>query len=80
MTETLWDFIQWYGTIAILGAFGLAMFGVFAWAGNVFMILNLSGALALVISGLFKRSWHNVVFYLIWGIITAINYFHWLGK
>ncbi len=75
MTETLWDFIQWYGTIAILGAFGLAMFGVFPWVGNVFMILNLSVALALVISGLFKRSWHNVVFYFLWGTITAINYF-----
>ncbi len=75
MTETLWNFIEWYGTIAILGAFGLAMFGVIHWASNIFMILNLSGATALVIPGIFRRSWHIVVFYLIWGLITAIKYF-----
>ena len=75
MTETFWNFIEWYGTIAVLGAFGLAMFHVVPWMGNMFMILNLSGALALVIAGLFKRSWHAFVFYLIWGAITTIQYF-----
>ena len=76
MTETLWDFIQWYGTIAVLGAFGLAVFSVIPWAGSVFMILNLSGAGALFISGLFKRNWYTVIFYLIWGTIAAIQYFN----
>ncbi len=75
MTETLLNFIQWYGTIAILGAFGLAMFAVIPWAGSVFMIMNLSGALALVITGLLKRSWYEVIFYLIWLAITGIKYF-----
>jgi hypothetical protein len=75
MTETFWDFIGWYGTIAILGAFGFALFNVFPWGGNVFMILNLSGAIALVISGILRRTWHTVVFYLIWGIMVALKYF-----
>jgi hypothetical protein len=76
MTETLWDFIGWYGTIAVLGAFALCMFGVLPWGGSVFMIANLSGAAALVIANLIKRNWYVVVFYLIWGIVTAMKYFN----
>lgn len=76
MTETLWDFIGWYGTIAILGAFALCMFNILPWGGQVFMIANLSGAVALVIANLIKRNWYTTVFYLIWGIITAIKYFN----
>ena len=77
MFEILSNFIEWYGTIAILGAFALIMFHVIAFQGPMFYILNLSGAAALVIGSAFKRHlWNNVIFYLVWGIITAILYFH----
>jgi hypothetical protein len=76
MLEVLGNFIEWYGTIAILGSYGLIMFHVIPFQGNMFYILNLSGAIALVIGSAFKRHlWHNMVFYLVWGIITALVYF-----
>jgi len=76
MISTLGSFIEWYGTIAILGAFGLSMFGVIPFQGTMFYILNLSGAIALVIGGGFKQSWHSTVFYFLWGVITALVYFN----
>jgi len=80
MIEVLGNFVEWYGTIAVLGAYGLTMFHVIPFQGKIFYILNFSGAIALVIGGAFKRNlWNNVVFYLVWGIITSILMFHLLG-
>jgi hypothetical protein len=75
MLETLGNFIAWYGTIAVLGAFGLSMFGVIPFQGTMFYILNLSGAIALLVGNGFKRDFHWAIFFLIWGVITAIIYF-----
>ena len=80
MIEVLGNFVEWYGTIAVLGAYGLTMFHVIPFQGKIFYILNFSGAIALVIGGAFKRNlWNNVVFYLVWGIITSILMFHLVG-
>jgi hypothetical protein len=77
MLEVFGNFVEWYGTIAVLGAYGLTMFHVIPFQGSMFYILNLSGAIALVIGGAFKRHlWNNVVFYIVWGGITALLYFH----
>ena len=77
MFEVVSNFIEWYGTIAILGAYGLSLYHVIAFEGTLFFIMNLSGAAALVIGSAFKRNlWNNVVFYAIWGVITSLVYFH----
>ncbi len=81
MLEVLGNFVGWFGTITVLATYGLALFGALPFGGEIFLLANLTGAIALVIGGAFKRDmWHNVVFYLIWAIITAIVYFnpfHW---
>ena len=81
MLEVFGNFVEWFGTIAVLGAYGLTMFHAIPFQSKMFYIMNLSGAVALVIGGTFKRAlWNNVIFYTIWAIITAIvffNPFHW---
>lgn len=77
MFEILSNFIEWYGTIAVLAAYGLAMFHVIPFQSPIFYLMNLSGAIALVIGSAFKRHlWNNVVFYVVWGTITGLVYFH----
>lgn len=76
MLEVLGNFIAWYGTITVLGAYGLSMFSVIPFQGSMFYILNLSGALALFVGNIFKRDFHWSVFFLIWSIITALLYFN----
>jgi hypothetical protein len=76
MLEVVGSFIEWYGTIAILSAYGLTMFHVIPFQSNMFYIMNLSGAIALVIGSAFKRHlWHNMIFYFVWAAITALVYF-----
>jgi hypothetical protein len=55
MFEILSNFIEWYGTIAVLGAYGLAMFHVIPFQSPIFYMMNLSGAIALVVGSAFKR-------------------------
>jgi hypothetical protein len=77
MLEVFGNFIGWFGTITVLGTYGLTLFGVLPFGGNVFLVANLTGAIALVIGGAFKRDmWHNVIFYFIWGALTALVYFN----
>ena len=76
MLEVFGNFIEWYGTIAVLGAYGLTMFHLIPFQGPMFYLLNFSGAIALVIGSAFKRHlWNNVVFYLVWAVITGLLYF-----
>ncbi len=77
MLEIFFNFVEWYGTITILGAYGLTMFHVIPFQSTMFYIMNLSGAIALVIGSAFKRNlWNNVFFYVVWGVITSLVYFH----
>ena len=77
MFEVFSNFIEWYGTIAILACYGLTLFHVIPFQGKIFYIGNLSGALALVIGSAFKRNlWSNVMFYFIWAILTALVLFN----
>lgn len=82
MFEIFFNFVEWFGTIAILGAYGLSLFHVLPFGGKAFMIMNLAGSVSLVIGGAFKRTmWNNVVFYLLWAIITVLVFFnplHWV--
>ena len=81
MFEVVSNFIEWFGTIAILGAYGLSLYKIIPFGSTPFFILNLSGAAALVIGSAFKRNlWNNVVFYLIWGVLTALVFFHVFGR
>ncbi len=76
MLEVFGNFVGWFGTITVLGTYGLTLFGVLKFGSDPFLIANLAGSITLVIGGAFKRDmWHNVVFYLIWGVLTALVYF-----
>lgn len=77
MLEIIFSFVEWYGIISILGAYGMTMFNVIPFQSPLFYILNLTGSIGLVIGSAFKRHlWHNLVFYFIWAVITSIVYFN----
>ena len=76
MLEVFGNFVGWFGTITVLGTYGLTLFGALKFGSDIFLLANLAGAIALVIGGAFKRDmWHNVIFYFIWAILTALVYF-----
>ncbi len=62
----------WYGTAAILLAYGLVSFELISANGTVFQLLNLSGALGIIIISVRKNVKQSVVLNVIWAIVALI--------
>lgn len=75
MFQSIGSFIEWYGAVAVLVAYGLAIFGVIPFMGGVFAILNMAGAAVVLIGSMFGRNFQWSIFYLLWGALTALVYF-----
>lgn len=61
----------WYGMVAIVGAYALVSFDILQPDGLAYQLLNLSGALGLMIISLVKKVRQTVVLNLFWGGIAV---------
>lgn len=62
----------WYGILAILAAYLLVSFGIVAANSLLFQLLNLTGALGIIIISLHKRVMQSVVLNVVWiGVAVA---------
>ena len=59
----------WYGAIALILAYALASFMIIPADGLVFQLLNLTGAVGLMIITMAKNVIQSVILNLFWGII-----------
>lgn len=75
MFQGIGSYIEWYGAVAILVAYGLAIFNIIPFMGSVFALLNMAGAGVVLIGSLFGRNFQWAIFYLLWGALTALVYF-----
>lgn len=62
----------WYGTSAIVGAYALVSFGILDAEGIVFQLLNLSGALGIIVISIVKNVTQTIVLNLFWAAIAII--------
>lgn len=62
----------WYGTSAIMLAYLLVSFGWLEASGVVYQLLNLSGALCIIVLALSRRIVQSVVLNVFWAGIAAI--------
>lgn len=76
MFQSIGTSMEWYGAVAILVAYGLALFGIIPFMGSVFAILVMAGAVVVVLGSLINQNFQWVVFYIIWGALTALKYFN----
>lgn len=68
----------WYGTFAILLAYGLMSFSVISMSNVWYLLLNGTGALGLVAVSFYHKNYQLGVLNIIWTlvtIITALNIF-----
>ena len=56
----------WYGMIALIGAYGLASYGVFSAQSLEFQLLNITGSIGMMIVALSKGVMQAVVLNIIW--------------
>jgi len=60
----------WYGVLALLGAYALASFEVLSPASATFQILNLTGAIAIVIEAFSKKDWQPGILNIAWSLVA----------
>jgi hypothetical protein len=62
----------WYGVVALLGAYILVSFAVFSAQDLRFQLLNISGAIGIVIDAAAQRNWQPAVLNIVWAAIGAV--------
>ncbi|MCK9360828.1 hypothetical protein M0Q28_01195 [Patescibacteria group bacterium] len=62
----------WYGALAILAAYFLGSFGVLAPTGLAYQLLNLTGAVGIIVVAAYKKVYQSVALNVVWGIIAVV--------
>ena len=72
MKKLFAEIAGWYGVIAILLAYALVSFSALSSESIIFQILNLSGAIGLVVINLEKKVNQSIAINSIWAIIALL--------
>ena len=72
MKRKLAEIVGWYGTLAIVGAYALVSFNLISSSSVTYQLLNLSGAIGIIIISSIKKVRQSVVLNMFWAIIAAI--------
>lgn len=70
MKSKLIEISGWYGTVAIVGAYDLNSFSLIETEDLLYQLLNLTGAIGIVIISFYKRAYQPGVLNLIWSVIA----------
>jgi len=66
------EIVGWYGAIAIVLAYALVSFKLVSADGVVYQLLNLTGALGIIIISAIKKVRQSVTLNIFWAAIAAI--------
>lgn len=66
------SFVGWYGVLAILLAYGLVTFNIVEARSYIYQLLNLTGALGIVIEATTKKDIQPAVLNIVWAIVAII--------
>ncbi len=62
----------WYGVAALIGAYALVSFGVVTSDSLLFQILNITGAVGIVVDALAQKNWQPAVLNIVWAVIGLV--------
>lgn len=66
------EIIGWYGAVAVLLAYALVSFKVIPASGYIYQLLNLTGAVGIVVISLVKKAKQPASLNVVWAIIAFI--------
>lgn len=72
LPKNVQEILGWYGTVAILGAYALVSFGVTDADTLLYQVLNLTGALGIVVISFAKGATQPGVLNVIWSVIAVV--------
>lgn len=62
--------VGWYGTGAILLAYALVSFGIMKVDSLTYQILNLTGALGMIVISLIKKAYQPAILNIVWSVVA----------
>lgn len=73
-TQKLWaNILGWYGVCVILLAYTLGVFEIISVHDPLYLILNLTGAVALCVESYYKKDYQPATLNFVWGAIALIS-------
>ncbi len=69
--RSITELVGWYGFAAILGAYAASNLGWLAFGGLAYQLLNLTGAIALLIDAWSDRNWQVIALNTVWVIVAV---------
>ncbi len=72
MKNIITEILGWYGVIAIVGAYMLLSFDFVGSNSVVFQVLNLTGAIGIVVDAIEDRNIQPAVLNIIWALVALI--------
>ena len=66
------EIFGWYGAVAIVLAYALVSFSILEPTGLIYQLLNVTGALGIVVVSFHKRAYQPGVLNIIWAVIASI--------
>jgi len=72
--------LGWYGVLAVVGAYGMLSLGMISANDLVYQLLNLTGALAIMIDAYKDGNMQPVVLNVVWAVIAVVGLWNvWVG-
>lgn len=68
--EFIIDILGWIGSVAVVAAYGLNMYQKIKSEGAVFLALNLSGGILLIVYTVFKEAYPNTFINVVWVLVA----------
>lgn len=72
MKRNFTELLGWYGVVAILAAYFLNIFNLLSTSSIYYSILNLTGALGIVIDAWKQKDYQPMVLNVVWGLVALI--------
>ncbi len=72
MNKKLIEIMGWYGAVAILIAYFSVSFGLLSSNSSIFQLLNVTGAIGIIVVSLQKKAYPPAVLNIIWLIIALV--------
>jgi hypothetical protein len=72
MNKKLIELFGWYGTCAIVLAYVMVSFSIISSVSLQYQLLNLTGALGIVVVSFYKKTYQPGVLNVIWFVVALI--------
>jgi len=67
------DIVGWFGVLMILLAFSLSTFDVIDTKSTIYGVMNITGALGIIISSYAKKDFQPVILNVVWLFVAVVG-------